>query len=155
MRARIIDLDRDWAAICRQRPDNTAAGSDEEHLAYVIYTSGSTGNPKGVTVAHRAVLNTIQWLQDAFALEADDVVAQKTATSFTDSVWEFFWPLIVGARLAIIGDDVVKEPHLLFECLRDEDITITQFVPPLMALFLNEVRDQPASRSVAMLEMGL
>ncbi|HEX6717995.1 MAG TPA: amino acid adenylation domain-containing protein, partial [Pyrinomonadaceae bacterium] len=136
---RVICLDRDCEAISRENSHNITTEVTERHLAYVIYTSGSTGKPKGVMIAHQAVLNTIHWLQDAFHLDADDVVAQKTAASFTDSVWEFFWTLIVGSKLAIIGDDIVKDPHLLYQCLRDEDITITQFVPPLMALFLDEV----------------
>ena len=140
---RVICLDRDWEAISRESSHNLPTGIDERRLAYVIYTSGSTGKPKGVMITHKAVLNTLHWLQDAFDLNADDIVAQKTAASFTDSVWEFFWPLIVGSRLTIVGDDIVKDPHLLYRCLSDEDITITQFVPPLMALFLNEVRAVP------------
>ena len=40
-------------------------------------------------------------MQDAYGLTADDVVLQKTPFSFDVSVWEFFWPLIVGARLVV------------------------------------------------------
>ena len=79
--------------------DADAAGT--ERLAYVIYTSGSTGRPKGAMNAHRGVVNRIAWMQDAFGLTADDAVLQKTPFSFDVSVWEFFWPLAVGARLVI------------------------------------------------------
>ena len=113
---------------------------DQDGLAYVIYTSGSTGKPKGVTVSHRAVLNTLYWLRDAFDVGPDDVVAQKTATSFTDSVWELFLPLISGATLAILDDSVVKDPDLLRAGLENHGVTITQFVPPQMAAFLEALR---------------
>ena len=42
----------------------------ENDLAYLIYTSGSTGDPKGVMMTHKAVLNTLFWLQDTFWLAA-------------------------------------------------------------------------------------
>ena len=36
-----------------------------------------------------------------YRLDADDVVLQKTPASFDVSVWEFFWPLLAGARLVL------------------------------------------------------
>ncbi|BCQ63720.1 hypothetical protein PBOI14_54700 [Pseudomonas sp. Boi14] len=72
-----------------------------EHLAYVIYTSGSTGQPKGVGNTHRALMERLQWMQDSYQLQADDVLMQKAPISFDVSVWECFWPLITGCRLLI------------------------------------------------------
>jgi len=71
----------------------------DDALAYVIFTSGSTGRPKGVAVTHRAIVSNVQWRQDEYTLTPDDVVLQKTPFTFDVSVWEFFWPLQVGARL--------------------------------------------------------
>ena len=50
-------------------------------LAYVIYTSGSTGRPKGAMNAHRGIVNRLRWMQDEYALDAADVVLQKTPFS--------------------------------------------------------------------------
>ena len=36
-----------------------------------------------------------------YRLGADDAVLQKTPFSFDVSVWEFFWPLMAGARLVV------------------------------------------------------
>ncbi|WP_191559488.1 non-ribosomal peptide synthetase [Metabacillus idriensis] len=119
---------------------NMEAKPSSNDLAYVIYTSGSSGKPKGVMITHKAVLNTIFWMQEQFPLSITDVVAQKTSASFTDSVWEFFWPLLTGARLTIIPTDSVKDPANLYRSLKEERVTVTQFVPSLMNLFLNAVR---------------
>lgn len=74
---------------------------DPLNLAYVIYTSGSTGKPKGAGNSHAALVNRLCWMQEAYALDASDSVLQKTPFSFDVSVWEFFWPLLTGARLVV------------------------------------------------------
>ncbi|OOL26752.1 hypothetical protein GQ85_43115, partial [Rhodococcus rhodochrous] len=82
--APLTDADRTGAL----RPSNTA---------YVIFTSGSTGRPKGVGVSHAAIVNRLVWMQGRYGLTVEDVVLQKTPFTFDVSVWEFFWPLQVGA----------------------------------------------------------
>ena len=113
---------------------------DENSMAYIIYTSGSTGEPKGVVITHKAVLNTLFWMHETFQLSEDDVVAQKTSSSFTDSVWEIFWPLITGSKMSIINDQNVKDVELLYTWLDSQKITITQFVPALMSVFLTYIK---------------
>ncbi|MNG60431.1 Linear gramicidin synthase subunit D [compost metagenome] len=108
------------------------------HLAYVIYTSGSTGKPKGAANHHRALLNRLCWMQDAYALTADDTVLQKTPFSFDVSVWEFFWPLMVGARLAIAGPGEHRDPVRLVELIEQHAVTTLHFVPSMLQVFLAE-----------------
>jgi amino acid adenylation domain-containing protein len=127
--------------IQEQRDGYPPTSHSQEDLAYIIYTSGSTGNPKGVMICHRAVLNTLFWLDDIFGLTGQDVVAQKTSASFTDSVWEFFWPLLKGSRLVVIGDDDVRDPQQLYKRLEDHKVTVTQFVPALMKVFLENIEN--------------
>src|SRR4030095_1845366 len=57
------------------------------HLAYAIYTSGSTGRPKGAMNTHRAIVNRLLWMQEAFGLGPADRVLQKTPLSLDVSVW--------------------------------------------------------------------
>ncbi len=111
---------------------------DPESAAYLIYTSGSTGEPKGVVVPHRAAVNHMRWMQDAFPLLADDRVIQKTPFQFDASIWEFHSPLMAGAQLVIAPPGLHREPALLIDFLRQNGITRLQVVPTLLRELLRE-----------------
>jgi len=117
---------------------NPRAMTSPEHLAYVIYTSGSTGQPKGAMNSHAGVVNRLRWMQHANPLHADDRVLQKTPFSFDVSVWEFFWPLTVGARLVVARPEGHRDARYLARLIRDEDITALHFVPSMLRVFLEE-----------------
>ncbi|OZB63125.1 MAG: hypothetical protein B7X31_06745 [Thiomonas sp. 13-66-29] len=106
--------------------------------AYVIFTSGSTGRPKGAMNAHRGIVNRLLWMQDAYALRADERVLQKTPFSFDVSVWEFFWPLSVGAALVIAKPDGHRDSAYLAELVQRERIDVMHFVPSMLRFFLDE-----------------
>ena len=107
-----------------------------EHLAYVIFTSGSTGQPKGAANTHHGIHNRLQWMQDAYLLTKEDAVLQKTPFSFDVSVWEFFWPLIVGARLVLAAPGAHRDPARLVETIRMQEVTTLHFVPSMLQAFL-------------------
>ncbi len=131
----VIDLDHDtWQHQPESNPH--VPGLTAQHQAYVIYTSGSTGQPKGVINEHAGVVNRLLWMQDAYGLNADDAVLQKTPFSFDVSVWEFFWPLFTGARLVMARPGGHKEPAYLCEVIEAEHITTLHFVPSMLEVFL-------------------
>nr|WP_227985270.1 non-ribosomal peptide synthetase [Nocardia spumae] len=105
------------------------------NVAYVLFTSGSTGRPKGVAVPHDAAVNQIRWLSDEYALGSADVVLQKTPATFDVSVWELFATLSVGARMVIARADGHTDPAYLAETIAAEQVTITSFVPSMLAVF--------------------
>ncbi|WP_159053534.1 MULTISPECIES: non-ribosomal peptide synthetase [unclassified Halomonas] len=130
----VIELDQlDVAHHASTNPEVELHG---EHLAYVIYTSGSTGRPKGAANRHHALTNRLQWMQDAYGLTANDAVLQKTPFSFDVSVWEFFWPLMQGARLVMAPPGTHREPAQLVELIRTHGITTLHFVPSMLQAFL-------------------
>ncbi len=108
-------------------------------LAYVIYTSGSTGQPKGVMVEHRALVNRIDWMQREYQLRPDDVVLQKTPFGFDVSVWEFMWPLIIGARLEVAKPEGHKDPAYLARLIQAEGVTTLHFVPSMLRAMVSEL----------------
>jgi amino acid adenylation domain-containing protein/non-ribosomal peptide synthase protein (TIGR01720 family) len=107
-----------------------------ENLAYVIYTSGSTGRPKGAANRHRSLYSRLAWMQQAYQLGAEDTVLQKTPFSFDVSVWEFFWPLMYGARLAVAQPGDHRDPARLAELVRTAGVTTLHFVPSMLQAFV-------------------
>ncbi|MES2818300.1 MAG: amino acid adenylation domain-containing protein, partial [Pseudomonadota bacterium] len=138
----VLVLDRnspDMARIARQpghNPDPALLGLGAAHLAYVLYTSGSTGTPKGVMNEHRGVVNRLLWARDEYAVEASDCVLQKTPFGFDVSVWEFFLPLLAGARLVLARPGGHQEPGYLAGLMRDAGVTLLHFVPSMLERFL-------------------
>ncbi|MEU0811575.1 amino acid adenylation domain-containing protein, partial [Streptomyces sp. NPDC005970] len=123
---------------------------DPQSPAYVIYTSGSTGRPKGVVVPHQGIVNRLLWMQSEYGLASDDRVLQKTPSSFDVSVWEFFWPLAVGATLVIAKPEGHKDPGYLASLIQQQAVTTLHFVPSMLEVFLQHdaVRGCTALRRV-------
>ncbi|MFH5244969.1 non-ribosomal peptide synthase/polyketide synthase, partial [Antrihabitans spumae] len=133
---RIDELDlSDYAAEPIAASERTAALAPT-NTAYVIFTSGSTGRPKGVAVSHAAIVNRLVWMQAAYQLTAADVVLQKTPATFDVSVWEFFWPLQIGAKLVVARPDGHRDPAYLVDVIAEESVTTAHFVPSMMAVFV-------------------
>ncbi len=123
---------RAWRSDGSDRPGQAMG----EGLAYVLYTSGSTGTPKGVMIPHQGIVNRLQWMQEAYGLTAEDRVLQKTPFGFDVSVWEFFWPLLTGARLVLAQPEGHKDPRYLADLIAREKITTVHFVPSMLEVFL-------------------
>lgn len=121
------------------RPDQAApalsVALSPEHPAYLIYTSGTTGRPKGALIHHGAIVNRLRWMQHAYPMGPSDAVLQKTPCGFDVSVWEFFWPLMVGARLVMAPPDAHRDPQALQALIARHRITCLHFVPSMLALF--------------------
>jgi amino acid adenylation domain-containing protein len=136
-----LDAERDAIdASSPQRPDVEVSG---DSAAYLIFTSGSTGRPKGAVLTHRGFVNRLAWMQDAFALNEQDAILQKTAFTFDVSVWELFWALLHGARLVIARPDGHRDPRYLAELIRAQCVTTIHFVPSMLGAFIESVRGSP------------
>lgn len=116
--------------------ENPSRINRSEDICYVIYTSGSTGKPKGVANIHKAVANRILWMQEEYLLSPSDRVLQKTPFGFDVSVWEFFWPLMMGACLVVAEPEIHKDATALADLIEQEKISILHFVPSMLELFL-------------------
>ena len=135
--AHIIIEKSDGQKIMQMSTDNPLPVASMDDLAYVIYTSGSTGRPKGAMNTHRGINNRLQWMQDAYQLEANERVLQKTPFSFDVSVWEFFWPLLYGAQLVLAKPDGHRDTEYLAKVIQEQQITTIHFVPSMLRAFLD------------------
>ncbi|MBG1243112.1 non-ribosomal peptide synthetase [Nostoc sp. NZL] len=136
--AHIVSLDADWQFISQFSQENPITTVQDSNLAYVIYTSGSTGKPKGAMNTHLGICNRLLWMQQAYQLTAVDCILQKTPFSFDVSVWEFFWPLITGARLVVAKPGGHKDSAYLVNLILEQQVTIVHFVPSMLQVFLEE-----------------
>jgi amino acid adenylation domain-containing protein len=136
--ARVIIIDAEWEEIAKEDGSNFDNGAGSRNGAYVIFTSGSTGKPKGVVNEHRGIVNRLIWMQEEYPLSRDDRVLQKTPFSFDVSVWEFFWPLQVGAKLVVAKPGGHKDSAYLVDLIRTAGITTLHFVPSMLQMFLEE-----------------
>ncbi|MCX5044947.1 non-ribosomal peptide synthase/polyketide synthase [Aldersonia sp. NBC_00410] len=114
-------------------PDNTA---------YVIYTSGSTGRPKGVAVSHRAIVHQAQWMVHEYGIGPEDVYLHKVPTTFDLSLWANTVPFTAGARLVIATPEGHRDPAYLCRVVAEQGVTLTDFVPSMLALFARQARPE-------------
>lgn len=129
---KLLALDGDAERWNERSPEPLEITVRPEQVAYVIYTSGSTGQPKGVRVPHRALLNLVQWHQQAFSVTSSDRATLLASPAFDASIWEI-WPyLAAGSRIYVVPESTRSDPDGLKDWLVDQRITIS-FVPTALA----------------------
>ncbi len=131
-------LDSDAMMLRQECGENLLCTLSPDNAAYAIYTSGSTGQPKAAINTHRAITNRLLWMQGTYQLKEADRVLQKTSFSFDVSVWEFFWPLMVGARLVLARPGGHRDSAYLARLIVEQEITTLHFVPSMLRVFLEE-----------------
>ncbi len=89
---------------------------------YTIFTSGSTGVPKGVTVAHRNVIDLVEAFEEAFHFEETTVWGNQAPFDFDVSVKDIYNSLYVGGTVEIIPKKLFMSPVNLLEYLNERHI---------------------------------
>jgi len=110
--------------------------TDSKNAAYVIYTSGSTGRPKGVVIEHRSVVNLVNWHSRAYGITPGVKTAEYASFSFDASVSQIFSPLLSGAELHLIADDIRLDPVRINDYLEEHQIVYIDLPTPMCEQFL-------------------
>ena len=134
----VLSVDAEWPTLSRHSDEDVVADVSLENLAYVIYTSGSTGRPKGAMLGHAAIANHMNWMCREFPLCPGDTVLQKTPISFDASVWEFYAPLLAGARLVLARPGGHQDVAYLLDAIARYGVTTLQVVPSLLRMLLDQ-----------------
>ncbi|MFC3576822.1 non-ribosomal peptide synthetase [Streptomyces yaanensis] len=102
-----------------------------ENPMWVIYTSGSTGRPKGVLVEHRAIVNFLDSMQEMSRLGTADRLLAVSTHGCDMAGFEFYLPLVNGARLVLAAQEQVLDPWALRQLIRTAGITLVHATPSL------------------------
>ncbi|MFD0798522.1 amino acid adenylation domain-containing protein [Maribacter chungangensis] len=106
-------------------------------IAYLLYTSGSTGKPKGVSVTHKNLVNLLSSVLLEPGIQQTDRILSITTISFDIAGFELYGALLAGAELVLTNEETSKDPRLLLDILRSEDITMMEATPATWQMLLD------------------
>ncbi|WP_153788323.1 AMP-binding protein, partial [Pseudomonas aeruginosa] len=78
----------------------------------------------------------MRWMQERFQLAAHERVLQRTSSSFDASVWEFWLPLMSGARLHLAPAELGTSLESLWGLVEAQRINVLQMPPSLLQALL-------------------
>lgn len=110
---------------------------------YALFTSGSSGPPKGVVLSHRAVVNTIDAINERFEVGPRDRLLFVTSVCFDLSVYDLFGGLGAGATVHIARDEELRDPQALADHLRSGQITIWNSAPAAFECLMPGLTSRP------------
>lgn len=108
--------------IRNEEVDAARSKSVDTDLLYVLFTSGSTGVPKGVTIAHRSVIDYIDWVTENFHITHKDVFGNQAPFYFDNSILDIYCTVQSGATMYIVPTNLFAQPVLLLEFLKKKKL---------------------------------
>lgn len=131
-----VQSDKVRDALATQAPTPLGGGSRSEDTCYIMYTSGSTGQPKGAVLTHRAVNNTLDWVNRSFSVGDQDKILFVNSPSFDLSVYDIFGTLGAGGTIHIPHVETKVDPAALAHTLTHAGITVWNSTPSYLQLLL-------------------
>ena len=104
---------------------------DLDRLAFVSYSSGTTGKPKGIANPHRAAV-----LSYELRFHVQDVRPGDRVACNVFFIWEMIRPLLRGATVVAVPDEVSYDPTALVDLLASKRINETLMTPTLLTSVL-------------------
>jgi amino acid adenylation domain-containing protein len=120
------------AELCQIAAEPVETGGSDDDIAHILFTSGSTGVPKGVTIAHRNVLQFVDWATEFFGYTPDDRISAHPPLHFDLSTSDLFCTLAAGAQLHIVPLELNVMPHRLADFIHKSQLTQWFSVPSLL-----------------------
>jgi amino acid adenylation domain-containing protein len=118
------------------------AAQTPDDLAFVLYTSGSTGLPKGVTIAHRGLVNAVVSTQERFAIGDRDSILALTALHHDMSIFDLFGVVGAGGTMVMPEPGARRDPGHWSDLIVKNQITLWNSVPAMMDMLLEYAGDR-------------
>ncbi|HEX3427676.1 MAG TPA: AMP-binding protein, partial [Candidatus Limnocylindrales bacterium] len=102
----------------------------------LIFTSGTTGRPKGVMVAHDNLLATLEAIDRVLPPLDHRIVSVLPLSHLFEQAIGLIYALSVGADVLYVRS---RNPRVLFEALRSQQVTSMILVPQVLDLFWSAI----------------
>ena len=127
-----VDIDKTWQLYTYDK--DRVFSISLNNIAYIVYSSGTTGEPKGILAPHLGSVHSYTQRYKTSSYQPGDRVACNIFF-----IWEILRPLLKGATIYIIPDDIIYDPKPLIDFLVEHKITEILFTPSLLASVINSV----------------
>ena len=94
-----------------------------QDTAVILYTSGTTGRPKGSLITRLAIENFSEWYVSYSGMSPSDRAGLHTSIVFDMHTMALFPPLVAGASVDIIPENVRLDTDLLHVHIQEYGIT--------------------------------
>ncbi|EAI7660464.1 amino acid adenylation domain-containing protein [Campylobacter coli] len=110
----------------------------DTNLLYVLFTSGSTGIPKGVSIAHRSVIDYAFHFCEAFEVDENEIIANQAPLYVDASLPDILATIKPSATLHLIPNHLFAFPNKILDYLEQEKITMIFWKPTVLIYFIKD-----------------
>jgi long-chain acyl-CoA synthetase len=114
-----------------------------DEIFQLVFTSGTTGTPKGVMLAHDNLLASIESFHAVMPHLEHRIVSLLPLSHLLEQAVGLFYALSVGADVLYVRS---RNPRVIFDALRDHQVTSMVVVPQVLDLFWSAVTREVEKR---------